>query len=86
MTSAEEQTGTSGPTTDKVVQPVAAGDRGRDARAGGFGSAGRRRANLAGGRPSQDTLTTQGWAVGQIPAETGLPDPGVLLALSGLSG
>jgi hypothetical protein len=31
------------------------------------------------------TLTMLGWAVGQIPAQTGLPDHGVLLALSGLT-
>jgi hypothetical protein len=34
----------------------------------------------------QATLAGRGWAVGKIPPTTGLPDPGVLVALSGLSG
>jgi len=40
---------------------------------------------LANGDSLAATLQMLGWAVGQIPAKTGLPDHGVLLALSGLS-
>jgi hypothetical protein len=30
------------------------------------------------------TLQQQGWTIGQIPAQTGLPSPDVMLALSDL--
>ena len=42
------------------------------------GSGGRADAveRLAGSQTLQDTLGAEGWTVGQIPAATGLPDPG----------
>jgi len=41
---------------------------------------------LANTTTLHDTLTSEGWSVGDIPKPTGLPDHGVLLALSGLAG
>ena len=87
--SAEEQTGVQSSANDvKVDQPVAQATGGRDARAGWFGSAraGAVREPRRRHRPPGHARAHEGWAVGQIPAETGLPDPGVLVALSGLSG
>ncbi len=87
VTAAEEKTNV-GTQADKVVvmdpqpqatavvvlAPVGEGPRAREVE------------KLAGTRGMTDVLGQQGWAVGQSPAETGLPSPGVLLALSGLSG
>jgi hypothetical protein len=41
---------------------------------------------LADSTSLHDTLKLTGWSVGDIPKDTGLPDHGVLLALSGLNG
>ena len=89
VTAAEEQTehrreGRQG----RRHQPDASGNRGRDARAGGLGRPRAEQVGRAGQRQARCSghLKTEGWAVGSIPAETGLPDHGVLLALSGLSG
>jgi len=41
---------------------------------------------LASGKSLLAALGTDGWTVGQIPDQTGLPDAGILLALSGLAG
>jgi hypothetical protein len=87
VTTAEEQTNV-GAQADKVVvlnpapqatavvtmAPVAGGDRGQQVQ------------RLAEGKALGEALKQEGWAVGQIPAETGLPSAGVLLALSGLNG
>jgi hypothetical protein len=53
-----------------------------------IGSGGRAEAieRFAGSQTLQDTLGAEGWTVGQIPGANGLPNPDVLLALSGLSG
>jgi hypothetical protein len=87
VTQAEEQTNV-GAQADKVVvvnpapqatavvvlAPVGEGARAKNVE------------GLATTKGMTDALQQEGWAVGQIPATTGLPDPGVLLALSGLSG
>ena len=41
---------------------------------------------LADSTSLHDTLKLTGWSVGDIPKDTGLPNHGVLLALSGLNG
>jgi hypothetical protein len=56
-----------------TLAPVGSGDRAQ--------AVGR----LAGTSGLQDTLKMDGWDFGNIPPTTGLPDAGVLLALSGLS-
>jgi hypothetical protein len=86
VTAAEEQTNI-GTKADKVtvinpmpqatavvtLAPVGSGDRAHQV------------GQLATGASLLEGLKAQGWAVGSIPPETGLPDAGVLLALSGLS-
>jgi hypothetical protein len=50
----------------------------------GSGARAERVEQLARGERLGQTLQLQGWSVGQVPAQSGLPSPGVLLALSGL--
>jgi hypothetical protein len=52
----------------------------------GSGSRADQVSRLANSTSLHDTLKFEGWNVGDIPKDTGLPDHGVLLALSGLSG
>jgi hypothetical protein len=52
----------------------------------GTGSRADEVSRVANSASLQDTLRFEGWSVGDIPKDTGLPTPGVLLALSGLSG
>ena len=67
-------------------QPIAASDRRRQLAPVGSGRRADQIKRIADSKALQETLAVQGWAVGQIPQETGLPDHGVLFALSGLSG
>jgi hypothetical protein len=55
-----------------TLAPVGSGDRAQAV------------SQLADTTSLHDTLAIEGWDTGNIPPKTGLPDPGVLVALSGL--
>jgi hypothetical protein len=57
-----------------TLAPVGSGDRAQAV------------SRLANTNRLHDTLKLEGWDLGNIPQQTGLPDHGVLLALSGLTG
>lgn len=84
-TSAEEQTNIGVHTAEvTVVNPVPLATAVVELAPVADGARAQRVEQLASAASMMQTLQQQGWTIGQIPAQTGLPSPDVMLALSDL--